>query len=116
MCRPATVLEEDRRTQFLRLQGLRGPQDAWREGEDAAVARGLRLSGKERGELGVCSNLLSQWFDGVELPLTEVPPVAVLQDYPSVSGGRQGAAAELDRLAGLRKIHWYDKGVKIEER
>ena len=34
----------------------------------------------------------------------------VLSDYPSVAEDRQRAAAELDRLAGLGKIHWYEEG------
>ena len=54
--------------------------------------------------------MMAQWFNGVELPLIEPPPVVVLQDYPSVVEDRQTAAVELDRLADLGKIHWYNDG------
>ena len=54
--------------------------------------------------------MMTQWFEGVELPLTESPPVAALPDYPSVVEDRQKAAVELDRLAALGKIHWYEDG------
>ena len=36
--------------------------------------------------------------------------MVVLPDYPSVSEDRQRAASELDRLAELGKIHWYENG------
>ena len=52
----------------------------------------------------------SLWFEGIGLTFTEGPPVVVLPDYPSVAEDRQRAAVELDRLAGLGKIHWYEGG------
>ena len=60
--------------------------------------------------MGVRAEMLTQWFEGVELPLTECPPVVILPDYPSVVEDRQRAAVELDRLAALGKIHWYEEG------
>ena len=36
--------------------------------------------------------------------------MVVLQDYPSKSEDRQRAEAEVDRLAGLGKLNWYDEG------
>ena len=85
---------------FHRLERLPGPQDEWRIGEDLAAAHGLSLSEGGRRTLG------TQWFNGVELPLTETPPVVILPDYPSVAEDRQKAAVELGRLAALGKIHW----------
>ena len=52
------------------------------------------------------------WFEGFGLTFTEEPPVVVLPNHPSVAKGRQRAAAELDRLAGLGKIHWYQGGLR----
>ena len=52
----------------------------------------------------------SLWFEGIGLTFAAEPPVVVLPDYPSVAEDRQRAAVELDRLAGLGKIHWYEEG------
>ena len=90
---------------FHRLEKLPGPQDEWRIGEDLAAAHGLPLSEGGRRTLGVRTEMATQWFNGVELPLTETPPVAILPDYPSVLEDRQRAAVELGRLATLGKIH-----------
>ena len=109
MCSPESVLEGGRRAQYLRLKGLPGPRDRWREGGGCTAARGLSVSERECRELGVDANMASQWFGGVELPLAEVPPVVTLQDYPSASEGRQRAAAELDRLAGLGAPRPHDR-------
>ena len=52
----------------------------------------------------------SIWFEGVGLTFAAEPPAAVLPGYLSVAEDRQRATVELDRLAGLRKIHWYEGG------
>ena len=36
--------------------------------------------------------------------------MAILPDFPSVVDDRQLAAVELDRLAALGKIRWYEEG------
>ena len=46
---------------------------------------------------------------GINLDLRFAPPVIALQDYPSVREQPKVAAAELDRLASLGGIHWYEK-------
>ena len=58
--------------------------------------------------LGVDPGVARLWFNGISLTFTEEPPVVVLPDYPSVAEDRQRAAAELDRLAGLGRIYWYE--------
>ena len=100
----------EQRAQWCRLEGLPGPRDQWRADEDRTAARGLSLSEAGCRALGVRAEMMAQWFEGVELPLTEYPPVVILPDYPSVVGDRRRAAVELDRLAALGKIHWYEEG------
>ena len=110
MCSLESDLVGERRAHFHRLGKLPGPRDQWRVGEDFAAARGMSLSEAGRKTLGIRTEMGAQWFDGAELPLTEPPPVVILQDYPSVAEDRQRAAVELDRRADLGEIHWY-KGV-----
>ena len=107
---PESDFEGEKLAQYQRLEGALGPQDRRRKGEDYAAIRGLSLSEKGCRELGVGSDMFPRWFEGVELPLTEVPPVVARQDYPSVLEDRQREAEELDRLADLGKIHWYEEG------
>ena len=95
---------------FHRLEGLPGPQDKWRIGEDLAAAHGLSLSEGGRRTLGVRAEMVTQRLNGVDLPLAETPPVDILPDYPSVLEDRPKAAVELKRLAALGKIHWYGEG------
>ena len=73
--------------------------------EDRAATGGQSLSARAREEVGVDPEVAPLWFDRISLTFTEVPTVVALSDYPSVSEGRQRAASELDRLAGLGKIH-----------
>ena len=110
MCSSESDLTGERLAQFHRLERLPGPRDKWRVGEDIAAAYGLSLSETGCRTLGVRTEMVSQWFNGVELPLTQIPPVVILPDYPAVAEGRQKAAVELDRLAALGKIHWYGEG------
>ena len=107
MCSLESDLVGEGRTHFHRLGKLPGPRDQWRVGEDFAAARGMSLSEAGCKTLGIRTEMAAQRFNGVELPLTEPPPVVILQDYPSVAEDRQRAAIELDRLADLGKIHWY---------
>ena len=44
------------------------------------------------------------------MTFTEEPRVAILPDFPSIVDDRQLAAVELDRLAALGKIRWYEEG------
>ena len=93
---PESGLEGERLAHFHRLERLPGPQDEWRIGEELAAARGLSLSEAGRRSLGVRTEMVTQWFDGVELPFAEAPPAVILPDYPSVAEDRQKAAVELD--------------------
>ena len=110
MCSSESDLVGERRAHFHRPGGLPGPRDQWRVGEDLTAAFGMSLSEAGCSTLGVRTEMAAQWFHGVELPLTESPPVVILPDYPSVAEDRQRAAVELDRLAKLGKIHWYKEG------
>ena len=78
--------------------------------EDRTGTKGQSLSAKACGAAGVDPEVAPLWFDGIALAFAEEPRVAVLPDYPSVVGDRQVAAVELDRLAGLGKIHCYEEG------
>ena len=87
-----------------------GSQDQWRVGEDRTATNGQPLSAKPRETVGVDPEVASIWFEGIGLTFAADPPAEVLPDYLSVAEDRQRAAVELDRLAGLRKIHWYEGG------
>ena len=78
--------------------------------EDRAATTGQSLSAKGREAANVDPDVLALWFDGIELSVTDEPPVAVLPDYPSVLEDRFRAAAVLGRLAAMGEIHWYDGG------
>ena len=101
MCSSESALEGERLAHFHCLEGLPGPQDNWRIGEDLAAAHGLSLSEGGCRTLGFSAEMVTRRFNGVELPLAETPPVVILPDYPSASEDRQRAAVELDRLAAL---------------
>ena len=88
MCSADSGLVGERRAHFCRLGKLPGPRDEWRVGEDFTAARGMSLSEAGCKALGVRTEMVAQWFDGVELPLTELPPVVILQDYPPVAEDR----------------------------
>ena len=57
----------ERLAHFHRLEGLSGPRDRWRAGEDLAAARGLTLSETGCRALGVRADMMTQWFEGAEL-------------------------------------------------
>ena len=52
---------------------------------------------------------MESWFHGIGLEFASPPTPIVLFDYPSVHSDRELAASELDRLAPLGKILWYEK-------
>ena len=79
-------------------------------GEGRAATMGQSLFAKACEMAGVNPEVAPLWFKGIELTLTEEPPVAVLPNYPSVMEDRQRAAVELERLAGLGGIHWREEG------
>ena len=80
MCSSESALEGERLAHFHHLEGLPGPQDEWRTGEDLVAAHGLSLPEGGRRTLGVSTEMATQWFNGVELPLTETPPIVILPD------------------------------------
>ena len=89
MCSSESDLAGERRPHFRHLGGLPGPRDAWRVGEDLTVAFGASLSEAGCKLMGFRAEMIAQWFNGIELPLTEWPPVVVLPDYPSFAEDRQ---------------------------
>ena len=77
-------------------------------GRTAAMGQPLSAKGHEAAE--VDPDMLALWFGGIELSVTDGPPVVVLPDYPSVPEDRSRAVAELGRLAVMRKSRWRDVG------
>ena len=90
--------------QYRRLESASGPQYQWGVLEDRTATMGQALSARGCGEMQVNPDVMSLWFEGIELSFTQEPPVVVLPDYPSVLGDRFRAAVELGRLAALGKI------------
>ena len=107
---PCVELAGEQRSLRHRLAARLGPRDQWRVLEDAAAVKGQSLSARAREEVGIDSDTLSLWFDGIALEFAETPPAVALPDNPSASEDRHWAASELDRLARLGKILWYEEG------
>ena len=59
---------------------------------------------------GVEDSMLGRRFCGIGPELRSAPPEIASQQYPSVQNQPDLAAAELGRLASLRKVHWKGKG------
>ena len=78
--------------------------------EGRTATKGQSLSARAREAAGVDPEVAPRWFDGITLTFAEEPRVVIPPDYPSVVDDRQLAAVELDRLAGMGKIHWYEEG------
>ena len=93
----------------LSVRGVLRPARPVARGGDRTETKCHSLSAKACESAGVGPVVASLWFGGIGLTFAEEPPVAVLPDYPSVAEDRQRAAVELDRLAGLGKIHWYEE-------
>ena len=78
--------------------------------EDRTATMGQSTSAKGREEAHVGPDVVSRWFEGIELSYSEEPLVGVLPDCPSVLDDRYRAAGELGRLAASGKIHWRSEG------
>ena len=72
------------------------------------MGHSLCATGGEEVQVG--PDAMSRWFEGIELPFSEAPPVVVLPDYPSVLDDRHRSAVELGRSAAFGEIHWYSEG------
>ena len=110
MWRLESKFSGERLAQYRRLESAPGPQYQLRVMEDRAATMDESLPAKGREEVKVGPDVTSRLFEGIELPITEEPPVAALPDYPSAAGDRFRAAAESGRLAALGTFHWYSEG------
>jgi hypothetical protein len=97
--------------QWLRNQGeylgtQTGPSDKWRHQEDITACKGNACIDHQLHALGANQSLMSAIFGGATFPLRENPRISQAADYPKYYSHPE-AAAEIDRLTDLRKIHWY---------
>ena len=53
--------------------------------------------------------ILRLWVQGFELELAGIPPRVITEDFPSFRDQPEVAAAELDRLPTLGKIHLFTR-------
>ena len=77
---------------------------------DRAAAMGQALSAAFCERVSEDPVTRDNWFSGIQLSPIEDPPMAAPPGYPFAADDRERAAAELDRLASLGKIHWYVEG------
>ena len=92
------------------LEGKEGPHDKWRKWEDDMAMQGNTINFERCKELGVSEEWLERWMGGIELDTIEGLETKMLKNYPMDNEKRMAGGAELDRLHGLRKIIWYEKG------
>ena len=95
---------------YRRLESASGPQDHWVVAEGRAATMGQSFSARGCEEVQVGPDVMSRWFEGVELSFSEEPPDFWLPDHPSAPGDHFRAAAESGRSAAWGKIHWYSEG------
>ena len=108
MWNPESEFPGDKPPQYRRLESAAGHRDRRRVMGDCAAAIGQTLSAKFRERVHVEPEVLDSWFNGIQLPCLEEPPV--LPDCPSVADDWERAAVELDCLASLGKTNWYAEG------
>ena len=108
MWSPESELAGEGLAQFIKLEASPGPRNGWRAPEDRPATVGQSLSFKLRKKALGYSAIPEQWFTGIHLRCSAVPPPAVLPDYPAAQDDRGKAGRELGRLASLGKIHWYE--------
>ena len=87
------------------LSSAVGPINRWCAEEDGAAAFGNTLS-VQACVVAVEKSMLECWRRRISLDFRFAPPAIVLQDYQSVKDQPDIAAAGVDRLASLGKIHW----------
>ena len=101
--------ESESEAEFHILSNDDGPRDRWRIGEDGTAPRGNLLRRDFCRSADTGSAAMESWFQGITLEFTTPMTPIVLSDYPAVHADREVAASELDRLASLGEIHWYEK-------
>ena len=88
-----------------------GPTEHWCAEEDRAAALGYTLSVEACVKAGFEESILDRdWFRGINLDFRPASPAIASQAYLSVINQPEVAAAELDRLASLGGVRWFEKG------